>query len=91
LGSFPQKTKDQSSVESRSLSKRAFLIGLVCVAGEAVLTPCADFLLQGTHVASSHLPMLPLLTFAFLIVIVNSILVKLTPQWRLSQGELYVV
>lgn len=88
MGSFP---KDRSIVESRSLTKRAILLGLVCVAGEAALTPCADFLLQGTHVASSHLPMLPLLTFAFLIVIVNSALVKLTPRWRFSQGELYVV
>ena len=35
--------------------------------------------------------MLPLLTFAFLIVVVNSALVKFAPRWRFSQGELYVV
>ena len=77
LGTLPGKaTGDTASglVSSGGSNLRwtaIIIIGLLCVAGTAFLTPYSDLLVRGTWMACSHLPMAPLLFLAMLILVFN--------------------
>lgn len=76
---------------ARGLTFRSVTLGLIFVALIAFITPYSDLLVRGTWMACSHLPMAPILIFAFLILFVNSVIKRFCPNHCFSQAELFVI
>ena len=73
------------------MTLRAILIGLVVAVLFAAILPYSDLYLQGSRLAYNHLPITALITLFLLIVVVNTILVKLTPKRALRAAELAAI
>lgn len=70
---------------------RAFVLGLLLVAGLAWLTPYNDYLIGATLVAGNYLPIGGFFVLTLLIVVVNGILRSVRPKAAVRPSELIVI
>jgi len=85
LDSFPVAT-DAMHPRIR-LSPRAFVLGLLCVAGLSALTPYNDYYLQSTFIAGNLLPTGSIVVLLILAYVVNPLL-RWVRQRAFTAGEL---
>lgn len=78
------------STTGKSITIRAFLIGLFLVVGICIITPYNNHYVGNTYLASNHLPIGPL--FILILLIFLNVLIKyLSPRLGLSSGDLTVI
>lgn len=83
------KVEDRTATKESAVSWRAVLLGLAGTVLLAWLVPIFDLLVQGTWIASCHLPIGVFNLFVFLLF-ANALLKVLRPAWALTRQELSV-
>ncbi|MCC6038110.1 MAG: hypothetical protein LM632_07890, partial [Armatimonadetes bacterium] len=77
------------SVREAGVSLRAVLLGLIGTVVLAWLVPIFDLLVQGTWIASCHLP-IGVFNLFMLLLVGNALLKTFKPRWSLTRRELLV-
>jgi hypothetical protein len=84
------KVAERRAVAGNAVTWRAVLLGLAGTAVLAWLVPVFDLQVQGTWIASCHLP-IGVFNLLVLLLLVNAALKVLRPRFALSRRELLVV
>ncbi|MEI6502693.1 MAG: DUF6785 family protein, partial [Armatimonadota bacterium] len=79
------------SNRSGGVTTRAVLIGLLCTAVLAVVTPYCDLVLRGTWIAACHLPIGVFVLFLILLLGLNAPLYRFFASKGLCNRELYTI
>ncbi len=80
---------EKAVVKERIVSWRAILLGVIGTILLAWLVPIFDLLVQGSWIASCHLP-IGVFNFFVLLLFANALLKILHPRWSLTRRELLV-
>ncbi len=80
-----------SAAGGSGITARAVLLGLLFTAILGVVTPYCDLVLQGTWIASCHLPIGVFVLFVVMLLGVNTPLLHFASRWGFTTRELYTI
>lgn len=82
---------EPSPARSSGITARAVLLGLLFTAVLGVVTPYCDLVLQGTWIASCHLPIGVFVLFVVMLLAVNAPLLRFAGRLGFTVRELYTI